>query len=74
MAPDAKPQQPSRGGMVSLYANLLTPPSSAATATPSTISRAPVVFKQPVGDESQQDEASVKKQQISAGRHELNLP
>jgi len=66
--------QPSRGGMLSLYANLLDPSSTVASATQGTISRAPVVFKQPVGDESQQDEASGKKQQISAGRHELNLP
>lgn len=57
---------------MSLYANLLDPPSS-KTTTPGTISRAPVVFKQPAGDESQQDEASAKKQQISAGRHLLNL-
>jgi splicing factor 45 len=60
--------------MVSLYANLLDPSSNLATGTPSTISRAPVVFKQPVGDEVQQDEASGKKQQVNAGRHELNLP
>ena len=73
MAPGAKSQQPSRGGVVSLYANLLDPTPASATATPGTISRAPVVFKQPVGGESQQDEASMKKQQISAGRHILNL-
>lgn len=60
--------------MVSLYANLLDPSPTLATGTPSTISRAPVVFKQPVGDEVQQDEASGKKQQINAGRDELNLP
>ncbi|KAI9874137.1 MAG: hypothetical protein M1830_010147 [Pleopsidium flavum] len=66
MAPDSTSQQSSRGGMVSLYANLLDPSTSSTATTPGTISRAPVVFKQPAGDESQQDEASARKHQISA--------
>ncbi|KAI9696929.1 MAG: hypothetical protein M1836_004890 [Candelina mexicana] len=59
--------------MVSLYANLLDPSSSStsspakASNTPGTISRAPVVFRNPE-EVSQQDEVSVQKQQISAGR------
>ena len=54
---------------LSLYANLLDP--SSATAAPGTISRAPVVFKQPPGEEARQDEASAQKQQgLSAGRYE----
>jgi len=45
-------------------------PSSNKDSTPGTISRAPVVFKQPAGDDSQQDRAAVEKQQISAGRYQ----
>ena len=62
------PSKPMRAGL-SLYANLLDP-SSNTSAAPGTISRAPVVFKQPLDDESQQDEASAQKQQISAGRYQ----
>ena len=51
--------------MVSLYANLLD--SSSTSSTPASISRAPVVFQPPSADNAQQDEASAKKQQISAG-------
>jgi hypothetical protein len=51
--------------MVSLYANLLDP--SSASSTSASISRAPVVFQPPSADNAQQDEASAKKQQISAG-------
>jgi len=60
------PPKPVRGGL-SLYANLLDP-SSNNSAAPGTISRAPVVFNKPGGNEAHQDEASVQKQQISAGR------
>lgn len=65
----AKPAsaKPARAGL-SLYANLLDP-SPNKSAAPGTISRAPVVFKQPLGDNAQQDEASAQKQQISAGRY-----
>jgi hypothetical protein len=50
---------------VSLYANLLDP--SPASSAPASISRAPVVFQPASADNAQQDDASVKKQQISAG-------
>jgi splicing factor 45 len=51
---------------LSLYANLLDPSSDSA---PGTISRAPVVFKQPASDEVRVEEASPpEKTQISAGR------
>lgn len=67
MAPDttAKPSLPG----LSLYANLLGS-SSNKDAAPGTISRAPVVFKQPAGDETQQDRAAAEKQQISAGSYQ----
>jgi splicing factor 45 len=64
MAPDSTP---AKGGLVSLYANLLDP-SAASSSLPGTISRAPVVFKQDVDSQSLQDDAAAKKQQISAGR------
>ena len=48
---------------LSLYANLLDPAASG------TISKAPVIFKQPQSEE-QQDEVSAQKQQISAGRYQ----
>ncbi|KAL6714957.1 hypothetical protein ACLMJK_007217 [Lecanora helva] len=65
MAPDAPPQ-PSRPGGLSLYANLLNS-SSTKDAPAGTISRAPVVFKQPAGGDAQQDRAAgEKQQQISA--------
>jgi splicing factor 45 len=51
---------PKRG--MSLYANLLDP----STDAPGTISRAPVVFKQPE-TESQPDDAAAKKQQLNPG-------
>ena len=57
-----------RSGL-SLYANLLDP-SSNKDSTPGTISRAPVVFKQPAEEESPQDRAAAERQQISAGRYE----
>ncbi|KAL2051578.1 hypothetical protein ABVK25_008240 [Lepraria finkii] len=63
MAPDTT-ARPSRLGL-SLYANLLDPSSNKDPA-PGTISRAPVVFKQPAGDELQQDRVAAEKQQISA--------
>ena len=65
MAPDSA-AKPTRPGL-SLYANLLDPSPNNDSA-PGTISRAPVVFKQPPGEETQQDRAVVEKQQISAGR------
>ncbi|MCJ1298612.1 hypothetical protein MMC08_001402 [Hypocenomyce scalaris] len=52
-----------RAGL-SLYANLLDP-STSSTSTSSTISRAPVVFKQPPSEEPQQEEAAAQKQQLS---------
>ncbi|KAH0543833.1 hypothetical protein FGG08_001872 [Glutinoglossum americanum] len=58
------PPRPAGGGMVSLYANLLDP--STASSTPASISRAPVVFQPASSENVQQDEASAKKQQISA--------
>lgn len=61
------PAKPARAGL-SLYANLIDPSLNKNTA-PGTISRAPVVFKQPPGGDTQQDEASAQKQQISAGRY-----
>ena len=60
--------KPSHSGL-SLYANLLDP-SSNTDAAPGTVSRAPVVFKQLAGDDSQQDQATAEKQQISAGRYQ----
>ena len=67
MAPD-NDVKPTRLGL-SLYANLLDP-SSKKDSAPGTISRAPVVFKHPAGDVTQQDRATAEKQQISAGRYE----
>ena len=68
---------PARSGMVSLYANLLDPSSSnapdAASTTPASISRAPVVFKQTARDDAQLDDVSTKKQQINPGRFLLHL-
>ncbi|KAI9042559.1 putative G-patch DNA repair protein (Drt111) [Aspergillus affinis] len=58
MTSDSTPSKP--GGMLSLYANLLDP--SADSASPGTISRAPVVFKQAEG-EAPSDESTAKKQQ-----------
>ncbi|KAI1935355.1 hypothetical protein LOZ66_005241 [Ophidiomyces ophidiicola] len=59
----AQPPAPKSG--LSLYANLLDP--SETPSTPGTISRAPVVFKQATGGDSQQhDDAASRKQQISA--------
>lgn len=67
MVPDTAAKS-SRPGL-SLYANLLDP-SSKQDSAPGSISRAPVVFKQAVGDEAQQDRAAAEKQQISAGRYQ----
>lgn len=57
--------QPKPGGMLSLYANLL---DSSPDASPGTISRAPVVFKQSSEGESQPDDSAAKKQQLPTGR------
>lgn len=54
---------------LSLYASLLDP-SSDKDSAPGTISRAPVVFKQPAEEGPPQDRAAAEKQQISAGRYE----
>ena len=73
MASDSTSRSQRPGGL-SLYANLLDP-SSKKDPAPGTISRAPVVFKQPSGDGSQMDEAAAEKQQqISAGRYQPTLP
>lgn len=66
MAPESTPSK--GGGSLSLYANLLDP-----SATPGTISRAPVAFNQNSEAESQTDESAAKKQQqqqqqLSSGR------
>jgi hypothetical protein len=53
---------PSRGGL-SLYANLLDP----SNASGASISRAPVVFKQPTTEPIPEDDASAKKPQIDPG-------
>lgn len=64
MAPESTP---AKSGKLSLYADLLDP-STDNSSQPGTISRAPVVFKQASGSESQQDDAAAaKKQQINAG-------
>ena len=65
MASEA-PAKPKAG--LSLYANLLDP-SSASSSAPGTISRAPVVFKQPSDENDKSEEATTQKQQISAGRY-----
>ena len=67
MAPDSVAKSVRPG--LSLYANLLDP-SSNKDSTPGTISRAPVVFKQPAEEDSPQDKAAADKQQINAGRYE----
>ena len=67
MAPGSAARS-ARSGL-SLYANLLDP-SSKRDSTPGTISRAPVVFKQPAEEDSSQDRVAAEKQQISAGRYE----
>jgi splicing factor 45 len=61
-------QNPSRGGGLSLYANLLDPAASNTTSAAS-ISRGPVVFKQGATEGTQVDDASVKKQQINPGTY-----
>ena len=66
MAPDAASKS-ARAGL-SLYANLLDPSSDKNSAT-GTISRPPVVFKQPAGEDLSQDRVAAEKQQISAGRY-----
>lgn len=64
MAPESAP---SKGGMMSLYANLLDPSADA----PGTISRAPVVFKQSSETDAQPDDSAAKKQQVNAGTFEF---
>ncbi|KAJ5149462.1 hypothetical protein N7448_001040, partial [Penicillium atrosanguineum] len=60
MAPESGPP---KGGMMSLYANLLGP---SAESAPGTISRAPVVFKQSSETDEQPDDSAAKKQQVNA--------
>lgn len=67
MAPDPAGRSARPG--LSLYANLLDPSSNKDSA-PGTISRAPVVFKQPAEEDLLQDKVAAEKQQISAGRYE----
>ena len=54
---------PARTGGLSLYANLLDPISA---STPGSISKAPVIFKNPV-PEPVEEEPTTKKPQIDAG-------
>lgn len=61
MAPDSTS---AKGGLTSLYANLL---GDNASPTPGTISSAPVTYKQAEEPQPEQDEAA-KKQQALAGR------
>ncbi|SLM40925.1 RNA recognition motif domain [Lasallia pustulata] len=61
--PPESTSKSTRAGL-SLYANLLDP-STSSTSGASTISRAPVVFKQPPGTESREEEAAAQKQQLS---------
>jgi hypothetical protein len=63
MVGESPSQPPPKGGMASLYANLLDPGSSDSTS----ISRAPVVFKQSSPEEGRQE--AVKKQQSNTGRY-----
>ncbi|RHZ73487.1 hypothetical protein CDV55_108717 [Aspergillus turcosus] len=58
----ASDSTPSKGGGLSLYANLLDPSSN---NSPGTISRAPVVFKQASEGDSQTDDSAAKKQQLT---------
>ena len=66
MAPDPIPRSARPG--LSLYADLLDP-SSNKDNTPGTISRAPVVFKQPAEEDPAYNRLAAEKQQISAGRY-----
>ena len=68
MAPEISAQ--AAKPVLSLYANLLDS-SSNQDSPPGTILRAPVVFKQNVGDDAQQDRSmGDKQQQISAGSYQ----
>ena len=66
MAPDSTARSARPG--LSLYANLLDP-SSNKDITPGTISRAPVVFKQPAEEDPARNKLAAEKQQINAGRY-----
>ncbi|KAI9811657.1 MAG: hypothetical protein M1827_005406 [Pycnora praestabilis] len=63
----SNPTPPSRGGMVSLYADLLDSSNPSTSKPSTTISRAPVVFKRLADEDTQQDEISLQKQHINAG-------
>ena len=67
MAPDSATRSTRPG--LSLYADLLDP-SFNKNSAPGTISRPPVVFKQPAEEDPPQDKGAAEKQQISAGRYE----
>lgn len=69
MAADSSPPPQKSGGMASLYANLLDP----STATPGSISRAPVTFQQQASEGSLEQDDAAKKQQALAGRFKLPL-
>ncbi|MCJ1308442.1 hypothetical protein MMC25_002095 [Agyrium rufum] len=60
------PTKGAKAGL-SLYANLLDP--SNKSSAPGTISKGPVLFKQPSNFEQSQEEGSAQKQQISAGSY-----
>ncbi|KAI4133792.1 MAG: hypothetical protein LQ347_002065 [Umbilicaria vellea] len=64
--PPESTSRSTRAGL-SLYANLLDP-SPPSTSGSSTISRAPVVFKHPLGAESQQEETAAQKQHLSTAK------
>ncbi|KAI9752614.1 MAG: hypothetical protein M4579_005562 [Chaenotheca gracillima] len=61
---------PSRGGLGSLYADLLEPSTkttqSAAPSTAASISRAPVVFNRGRPEDGSEEDAALKKQQINS--------
>ncbi|KKY28638.1 putative g-patch dna repair protein [Phaeomoniella chlamydospora] len=70
MAP-ASDSKPSKGGLTSLYANLLG--GDPAASAPGTISSAPVTYKQTEESAAEQDEAA-RKQQALAGRSSSPSP
>lgn len=59
----SNPPPPARTGGLSLYANLLDPTN---TSTPGSISKAPVIFKNPTV-EPVEEPTIAKKPQIDAG-------
>ena len=55
---------PARPGGLSLYANLLDPSNA---STPGSISKAPVIFKNPAPEPVEEESTTTKKPQIDAG-------